>query len=179
MTKSTTRKKGLWPQGKPWIHEDSNYWSKPYGNRQAFQFYRKNLKEDISVKTIDGWAKICKLVNDKCMGKLIEEVRVFKMPAGLGEIEIEKNYQPNPKKILNWPETRKQGKYVYHLNKHSDGFIMSFYWNRKRMEKIKNGRYYAIMITRTNKDRLRLAIHNIPGWDCHEVISYKSLITKN
>ena len=56
----------------------------------------------------------------------------FKFPYNLGILRIKKRKLTLNKKMLrvNFAETRKHGKTIYHLNEHSNGYYYKFYWNQ-------------------------------------------------
>lgn len=92
------------------------------------------------------------VLNSKC----------FKLPARLGDIQIVKN---KPKTFtkqhlsIDFDETRKLGKTVYHLNEHSNYYKFRVYWCKNIMF-VKNKSHYQFIFTRSNKRMLAHYIKN-------------------
>lgn len=77
--------------------------------------------------------------NGLLVERMLETGEQIKLPYGLGEIVVNK-YKPkrylkdkegNEKVNLsiNWQETKKQGKYIYFLNHHTEGYKYYWMWN--------------------------------------------------
>lgn len=71
------------------------------------------------------------------MDHLIDTGEMIQFPWGLGRLQIVKYRRNATKKklngslygaMINWPETKRQGKYVYYLNLHTSGFSYTFAW---------------------------------------------------
>lgn len=86
----------------------------------------------------------------------------LKMPYNLGTIQVIK-YKPknyNSKSLsVDFVNTNKYGKTIYHLNDHSNGYKYRFYWS-KLVSKIKNKTKYGLVMTRANKRLLASLIKN-------------------
>lgn len=89
--------------------------------------------------TFEAYKKIIYTYNSMLVTHLLETGEKIKLPYGLGEIVVNK-YKPKRYKILpdgtekinlsvDWQETKKQGKYVYHLNQHTEGYKFYWMWN--------------------------------------------------
>lgn len=86
----------------------------------------------------------------------------FKMPYGLGFIQIGK-YRPKTytEKSLSvdYKESQKYGKRIYHLNEHSNGYKFRLYWSK--IPKTFPDRYrYSLNLVRANKRKLAQLIFN-------------------
>lgn len=86
----------------------------------------------------------------------------FKMPYGLGFIQIGK-YRPKTytEKSLSvdYRESQKYGKRIYHLNEHSNGYKFRLYWSK--IPKTFPDRYrYSLNLVRANKRKLAQLIFN-------------------
>lgn len=101
-----------------------------------------------------------KLVSDL----LLNESGKFRMPAGLGVLQIAKvkpmylkdiQYQPG----IDWSETVKHGKVIRHFNDHSNGFKYKFMWH-KTFFHVKYLKSYRFVATRENKRTLAYYIKN-------------------
>jgi len=77
----------------------------------------------------------------------------FKMPYNLGILRIKKRKLTLNKKMLrvNFAETRKHGKTIYHLNEHSNGFYYKFSWQQGFISGIKK---YSFVPVRNYKREL-------------------------
>jgi len=67
------------------------------------------------------------------LNEVLEEVQsghTYKFPYNLGEFYIYKKRQK--RKPIDWQNTKKFGKYIYHLNLHSDGLIYKYKWNKSK-----------------------------------------------
>lgn len=89
--------------------------------------------------SFEEYKKVIYTFNSLLVTHLLETGDKVKLPFGLGELVINKY---KPKKYvtnkdgkervnlpINWLETKKAGKYVYHLNAHTDGYKYYWMWN--------------------------------------------------
>lgn len=94
--------------------------------------------------------------------ELIENGKEIKLPCRLGTLSIikhkPKNFN-NRSLRIDYGESKKEGKLLYHLNEHSNYFKYRFHWNKKDML-VKNKGKYQLIMTRTNKRRLAYIIKN-------------------
>lgn len=100
--------------------------------------------------------------NQLILHSLQDAAEGFKMPCGLGYIRIvkykPKHYNKNSLSI-DFKSTREEGKIIYHLNGHSDGYKYRLFWSK--LPKTFVGRYkYTLGFTGTNKRRLAQLIFN-------------------
>ena len=104
---------------------------------------------------IDGFNGIVKesiLMRSEC----------FKMPYGLGYVCIVK-YKPksyNAESLsVDYKSSKEEGKRIYHLNEHSDGYKYRLYWSK--LPQTFPDRYrYQLMLVRDNKRELAQLIFN-------------------
>lgn len=88
--------------------------------------------------------------------ELIEEGREIKLPCRMGTLCVVKH---KPKTFtskslrVDYAESKKQGKIMFHLNEHSNYFKYRYYWNKQNML-TKNKTKYQLVMTRENKRRL-------------------------
>ena len=94
-------------------------------------FTESFFKKVLQPKTTLNY-KECRNVIDhsnKIVATVIQkEIDGFKLPFGMGYL-CSVRYVPN-KPMINWDETNKLGKYVYHTNMHTDGFACRVVWFR-------------------------------------------------
>lgn len=94
--------------------------------------------------------------------ELIENGKEIKLPCRLGTLSIVKH---KPKEYsgrslrIDYAETKKVGKVVYHLNEITNGYKFRFYWN-KHNTLVKNKTKYQLVMTRANKRRLAYILKN-------------------
>lgn len=101
---------------------------------------------------------MCKVILDI----VLERSQGFKMPYGLGFIQIGK-YKPknlNSKSLsIDFKLTNLYGKKIYHLNEHSNGYKYRLYWSK--IPQTFPDRYrYQLCWTRANKRYLAQLIFN-------------------
>ena len=63
------------------------------------------------------------------------------------------------KLIVDFHQSAKVGKKVYHMNDHRDNHAYRWYWN-KYLNRLTNGKYYSFTPTRKNKRRLANILKN-------------------
>ena len=87
----------------------------------------------------------------------------YKLPNNLGRFQIVKKKRNletcmiNPSQI-DWENTVKYGKKIYHVNEHSDGYRYYFMWDKKGM--LRNITKYRFVPTRANKRKLAYYVKN-------------------
>lgn len=99
-----------------------------------------------------------KVVKDEILGRS----QLFKMPYGLGSVCIVK-YKPKsytPKSLsVDYKTSKEEGKKIYHLNEHSNGYKYRLYWTK--IPRTFPKRYmYQIQFVRDNKRHLAQLIFN-------------------
>ena len=92
--------------------------------------------------------------------ELIENGKEVKLPCRMGTIQIVK-HKPNTGKSLriDYAESKKAGKIIYHLNEHSNFYKYRVYWNKQNMI-TPNKTKYQLVMTRDNKRHLAQIIKN-------------------
>lgn len=113
-----------------------------------YRHYRKKEKLKNKV-TSELFRKICNDYNKFCANSLLEGKEVT-LPYGLGRIIIIKKSINWEKPPINWKETRKAGKLIYHTNMETSNLIMRFKWISAN-HVLRNCRYYSFKPTWTNK----------------------------
>ena len=126
----------------------------PYTVKEIYSFYAAELGTN-KLYYVDQ-TEYCSIIYEFyriIMDAIIRENVEFKMPYGIGELRIHKTkIKLNRLNILavDWVNTVENGKYIYHLNEHTNGYKYFFHWSKKR-KKIKNLFYYKLVMTRENK----------------------------
>lgn len=123
------------------------------------RFKAENPSIDISFKEYDA---LLRSINLEYSIRILETGNVVKLPYGLGGLSINKK---KGKKIysdgngdhiclpVNWKETLKEKKVIYHFNEHTDGFHCKWYWI-KSMSKIKYKEIWSFRICKKNSQLL-------------------------
>ena len=94
--------------------------------------------------------------------ELIENGKEIKLPCRLGTLSVIKH---KPKEYsgkslrIDYAESKKLGKMVYHLNEHSNFYKYRFYWKKSDVPLPFKSRYQLIA-TRHNKRRLAQIVKN-------------------
>lgn len=101
----------------------------------------EKFKEDSDLKIEKKvWKKVIEQFNTLMVEHMIESGETVNVIHGLGDMRVEKRkIKPrdvviNGKKVrtgmpIDWFETKRQGKVVYHKNYHTDGYKCNFYWS--------------------------------------------------
>lgn len=127
--------------------------------RDMYVQYHKDNKNDVSYNT---FKTILNEFNSELKNCLLESSEGFKMPFGLGYVQIVK-YKPKSytKKSLSidYKSSAQYGKIIYHLNEHSNGYKYRLYWSK--IPQTFPDRYkYQLQLVRQNKRHLAQLIFN-------------------
>lgn len=123
--------------------------------------YKTYQNESIEVPYV-RFKRILDAVNKNILDCILERSESFKMPSGLGYICIVK-YKPKSytTKSLSkdYKSSKEEGKDIYHLNEHSNGYKYRLYWSKT--PQTFPARYkYQLMMVRANKRYLAQLIFN-------------------
>lgn len=126
----------------------------------------KDYKEMSEGKGLfDQPEKVYKAVNKRfnellMIEYLVKDARIFYLPHMVGVLSIEKKKIKVPKDgkanlRIDWEQTKKLGKRIYHLNSHTNGYNYRFLWRRRGVDaRVKNITKYSFIPTRTHKRAL-------------------------
>lgn len=106
--------------------------------------------------------RILERFNEIILELLFERSEGFKMPFGLGYIRIVKYRPKNYNKhslSIDFKSTREEGKIIYHLNQHSQGYKYRLYWS-KIPQTLPDRYKYMCILLRSNKRQLAQLIFN-------------------
>lgn len=121
------------------------------------------LHPDIKI-TYKDYKGIILDYNNSILRHILDTGDTINLPWGIGPISIIK-YKRKIEKIIsedgqerynyniNWPETRKAGKYIYHFNLHTGGFNYTWFWS-PAMSRIKFPHTWRLEIWREMKREL-------------------------
>lgn len=127
--------------------------------RDMYAQYHKDNKNDVSYNT---FKTILNEFNSELKNCLLESSEGFKMPFGLGYVQIVK-YKPKSytKKSLSidYKSSAQYGKIIYHLNEHSNGYKYRLYWS-KIPQTVPDRYKYQLQLVRQNKRHLAQLIFN-------------------
>lgn len=130
-------------------------------NKKSYTFYDmyKTMPTEVPYLT---YKLILDTMCSIILEHLFERSEGFKMPYGLGFIQIAK-YQPktlSDKSLsVDYKSTKDVGKRIYHLNEHSDGYKYRLYWSK--IPRTFPDRYrYTLSLVRQNKRKLAQLIFN-------------------
>lgn len=109
--------------------------------------YKAFKEKHGNLVTLTEYRKICVEFNKRIVSNALTG-RVVKLPYGIGDFWIKKIQTDWEKPRLDLNETKIQGKKVYHLNEHSDGWWARWYWTKNH--RIPNMKLYSFQPTRGN-----------------------------
>lgn len=103
--------------------------------------------------------------------KILYNAAAIDIPFNLGYIKIQKKKMnltaltrdKNNLKV-DWAETKKHKKIIYHLNDHRNGCRYKWYWNKKRI-RVQNCFPYKFIASRANKRELAMICKKMPQLD--------------
>lgn len=127
---------------------------KGYSLNHAYKFYKKKHKEKWDTHEVpkEIYRDICCDFNEFIVQEALKG-RFIKLPHSMGNIWCKKfkiNWEKPP---VDLNASKKEGKVIYHLNIHSDGWCVKWAWT-KRNSMMTNLIYYGFTPTRTNSERL-------------------------
>ena len=137
--------------------------TKSYVGYDFYKSYMEYVKDNPLYQV--EYRKFRDIINDYfkyLRDELIENGREIKLPCRMGTLRIVKH---KPKEYtgkslrIDYGETKKLGKVVYHLNEHSNYFKYRAYYNKKNIL-TRNKTKYQLILTRDNKRRLAYIIKN-------------------
>jgi hypothetical protein len=126
----------------------------PYTYIDMYKEYIKDKPENSPYYVeYSFFVELCNYFYKRAMEKLLYENQPFVFPFSLGTLTILKikvkssDIRTMP---IDWKNTVKYGKTIYHLNEHSRGFKYIFSW-KKIDKKFENKYFYRLVMTRDNK----------------------------
>ena len=82
--------------------------------------------------------------------KIVVDRKRYKLPFGLGVHRIKKRkLKGSIRPKIDFGTTKKLGKTVYHLNKHTNGYYFKWFWDKEGI-RIKNKSFYTFELTKKN-----------------------------
>lgn len=124
-----------------------------------YKQYKKDYGNDVDYRQFKD---ILDRFNEEILSCLLQSSGGFKMPFGLGYVQIVK-YKPKsmtPKSLsIDFKSTVEYGKTIYHLNEHSNGYKYRLYWS-KIPQTFPDRYMYQLQLVRQNKRQLAQLIFN-------------------
>lgn len=90
---------------------------------------------------------------------IIEDIfsgKSFNFPYKLGSIRVLK--YKTKKVYIDWVNTKKYGKYIYHKNFHSDGYQYKVFWDKSESKLFRNKFMYGFKLLRVHSRKLAKGI---------------------
>lgn len=126
-----------------------------YTQTELYNAYKEEVSDN-SLYDVDK--KTYYKVYTEFMKAVINEILFnglkYKLPYNLGIIHVVKRpvrTDDFTQGQIDWKETIKHNKLIYHLNDHSNNFRYSFYWDKATTNKRRNIGLYKVVMSRHNK----------------------------
>lgn len=125
-----------------------------YTIKDFYKFYMDEVKDN-PLYEVDSklFKELVYNFYRRMMDHVLYDGGKFHLPYQLGTIRVIKR-KVNPKYInimnIDWVETKKAGKWIYHLNEHSNYYKYLFHWD-KYDSVLTNLTKYRLPMTRNNK----------------------------
>lgn len=133
--------------------------------RDSYNYYLEGYKPSSKYHIQwDLYKLIISEFNKRMMDKIIEEGYFFKLPFRLGVIRLRKRKTNLNVLKPDFALYRKTGGKVIasHLNEHTDGYYVRFYWNKNKGVIVKNKTLYSFIVSRQNSRRTAKYIKENP-----------------
>ena len=135
--------------------------SKAYTIKDFYVYYAANTPDFIDYKRFKAlMVDFFKITSER----LLSGSEELKMPFRLGTVSIGK-YRPKTytyKSLsIDFNETRKHGKTIYHLNNHSNGYKYRLFWAKEIVKNFLIYRYTATMVRANKRELARIVKNNI------------------
>lgn len=122
----------------------------------CYKFFKNKYKIAVTKKE---YRNICYDFN-KMIAKDVLKGKITTIPYYLGALWGKKFKAP--KKQVDFDETKRLGKTIYHLNEHSDGYSVRWAWEKKN-NLVTNLIYYSFIPSRKNKRDLVSSVKEKDG----------------
>ena len=132
---------------------------KSYTTYDMYNNYCRETSDQIPYST---FKQVIDKFNEELKHSIFDQSEIVKLPYGLGFIGIVK-YKPKtytPKSLsIDYKSSIEEGRTIYHLNDHSNGYKYRFYWSK--VPQTFPDRYkYTAKLVRQNKRMLAQLIFN-------------------
>jgi hypothetical protein len=121
--------------------------------------------------TYSEYVGICSDYYKAQIQNILERGAKFKLPFRMGDVcvtkkrlkKFDKEHLP-----IDWAMSKKLGKYIYHVNDHSNNYKYRFRWAKKMSRTTPNIGQYRLVLTRANKRKLAACIKGGYDYITHE-----------
>lgn len=138
--------------------------------------YKQYVKDNGKDISYDRFKRILDAFNNAVKDSLLESSEGFKMPFGLGYVQIVK-YKPKSydKKSLSvdYKTSKELGKTIYHLNEHSNGYKYRLFWSRIPQTFPDRYRYQLSFVRNNKRELAQLIFNNHDYIDINDIQIYK------
>ena len=151
-----------------------NKLSPDYGIVDIYKYWKTQYPEDKKRINYQLFRDIVKEYNKIIIHDILYKSRIYRMPFGLGQLKVIKlkmdleslsnnlKTDEGPRLRIDWANTKKYNKRIYHLNDHKENYYYKFSW---KYSKIPNKRYYSYTASRNIKRTLAKILKNNPEID--------------
>lgn len=104
----------------------------PYNLTDIYPKYVEYVeKKEKYILSQSDFIKVCGEFNKRVVEAILDG-KTFYMPSAMGHIDIQKleTFDPKYDGYIDWPNSVKYGKQIYHTNPHSDGYRYRVVWWR-------------------------------------------------
>lgn len=108
---------------------------------------QKKSKYDLTYKE---FLKISETLLKNCMDHMLYDSGEIRLNHGLGILRLKKIKTNYNKPKIDWKRTKEIGKKVYHLNMHTQGYYVRFYWAKFAKTKVAGKIPYCFTAHRIN-----------------------------
>lgn len=158
--------------------------SKPKGvyycqSKGAYEkFCKANWRVDIP---FDKWVEVMRTFNTLFMEYVMKTGEKVKIPRGFGSLAIAKykkkryrtyNGVQYPSLCIDWVKTKAVGKYVYHMNNHTDGYNFKWNWFRREARSVSLQEAWIFTPNRAHSRGLAAHINKIDRKDFDKYKNY-------
>lgn len=136
--------------------------------RELYNYYLSQQQEDEHKLPYSKWRPIIEEMLWGVSRLMIIDNMIIKIDGGLGLIGIVK-YKEAPRRAIDFYNTKKLGKTIYHTNLHTDSYIFRFSWRKMRtyIGRNPNMSLYVFLPVQDQKDR-KIGKRGLAKWviDC-------------
>ena len=116
----------------------------------AYKFYKAKYKKEFGRKiSSKEYKDVCYAFNQKVSQGALDGKLMY-LPFSMGSLRIKRKEVNYEKPAIDWKATKDEGKVLYHMNHHSDGWRAVWKWS-KMNNLIANLVVYSFTASRDNK----------------------------
>ncbi len=111
--------------------------------------YKHMPKHDFHIGSLTEFNRICRTVLEVLSEQLITTGKRYKLPCRLGDIQLVK-FKPK-KRAIDFYNTRKYGKTIYHKHMATNGYAVRLHWYKLGEANFRHKNIWALRLTTANK----------------------------